>query len=1646
MVRTRVDLAAISSSFPPAPLHPLNRDNYLASIEKLLDGSFDAVFLDGETGVGKTTLIAQFATRNASNTVSLFIAPSSSWTRDYTFIRLELLKQFSFLIDGPAAAREVDPNDDRQLPRLYTRATTIPKLRQTGVFIAIDGLDSVAEDRAEFAEFVFSLLPKNLRPFKFLLSGDPSRYHVASVRNLRRKTLEVLPFAPAESAEYVVSMGGTDTQAVAIHDLTAGMPIRLEGIARLVASGVPLEELTGRRDLQSLGSICELEWERYGPSTEDARRLLAVLVVDRRRATSAHLARVMRQAPKRVAELLGGMPFVAHDPDNDTWRFASEAHLEHASLQLGQLIAQVRSEVVEDMMAEVGDQESQFALPRMLEEAGEYERLLASMDDNWIRGSLKYTRTLSAVQQHLLLGARAAREARQYAQLFRFSLLSSVGHGTESINLIQGEVRVLAALGDIAGALALARSAGLKETRLILLATLAGAAGRSADPILAELREELRATAGEIDWRGQSVRAERVAAELMAVDPALAIKLVREANEEGASIRGTDKIFARLTYSITNGSATGEGQLALGQVSKEGNDVAALVLERHLAVLTEPMSSDVVLGRVSETTDPSEQLLLLRQWCLLNQDRPDAAPAVGAALDLLLREPTTTPSAQALRELAEPLPAIAFSDEVVDLVNRFDELSSGVAHLGPSTEVVRLGLLLAQVESPIDREKAKARISRLSAYAASIQDLASRAECRALILDTVRALDRDMVGEQSGEAFEPMPRELASDLEALIDGTFDHDRTLADTLAPLARGDAQLFEATIARINTQPRRDSAIRATIAALVEGNWQGELMTRLWQWRGQIQNRAERDASLGLLAGWFTSRPRARGDVEAWVPKLIDEAELAVDGLTRARVTGSLVQLLSEGATTGRSKILEQARASLDASLERFDEPWIQQRALLETAWRLAAADPEASLRYVRRAQQLKLEGGIASTDSAYGYIELLLVAIRAFGALIPSGLDNQVEFGQLARAIALVDSPGRAALLWARVAEEYWLVGRTERASELVEQHVRSLLSRVQGGDLRERFVTTMEAAPALYVTSAEATLELIRGLPGEYRDDAVGRISRFLLRRQRSGDPFHVGKRYPARCEYPDLLTALGLCKEMQADWAIFNVIDEVCRVAGALKRERRLTEEQRASLVRRIRGIAADCLPAKNFIQHEGYVVLCDAWLVVLGTKRWVDAEPVLARARTIANIADRAFALSMCGRILYQIDSDRAAQCFEESARVISEMPRGLDQVERYEGIASDAADCDSALAHKALIQAVQGLRGEDASQSAEVMKDVVNIASRLDKRIGESLVQALDNDPSRARAKAELLRAKKSRDIQRELVSGAETSVTETAQRMKDIGWRTLGELNGDAQQPIRVEGTPGIMLALAHTPIRAGIWGFDLLIENFRRLYSKNEMASTLILPSFRATMSAADLMADVIGLTASPSLGEAIARIDAMGSGESILVGPGERAKAEAFIRAWLREDAGQVYIVHDPYFSESELWCTRLLLMERPGAEVVVIGCRRHLGRAGKSDDLEDSYRKAWSREGGSEDDDVTIIAASAPDSGEPIIKDRWIVSDCGGLRLGGSLNGLGGEKEMELSRLTAAEWQTVHQRLSELRSMRQRGTAGRRVEFRSFTV
>lgn len=170
------NLASFSGgAYNPDIENEVKRDNIIQTVENKLKG-LDVLFIVGDEGIGKTTMLHQFIAKHPNNCFTYFIDGKDSSTYSNLAILQSLCNQLCFIGKGHTLEEDIHFNinnftNEDWLKSYFYSEKIRNKPNQTYYFI-IDGLDEISQDRQnDIKELILDELPYDKANFKLLYGG-----------------------------------------------------------------------------------------------------------------------------------------------------------------------------------------------------------------------------------------------------------------------------------------------------------------------------------------------------------------------------------------------------------------------------------------------------------------------------------------------------------------------------------------------------------------------------------------------------------------------------------------------------------------------------------------------------------------------------------------------------------------------------------------------------------------------------------------------------------------------------------------------------------------------------------------------------------------------------------------------------------------------------------------------------------------------------------------------------------------------------------------------------------------------------------------------------------------------------------------------------------------------------------------------------------------------------------------------------------------------------------------------------------------------------------------------------------------------------------------------------------------------------------
>ncbi|MCU1239599.1 MAG: hypothetical protein JWO71_325 [Candidatus Acidoferrum typicum] len=1101
------DVTAVATTLPELPSKQVLRENILSTLDDMFQSGIQLLTVEGAEEIGKTTLLAQFAKRHPTKTISLFIKPMSWFSYDLQILLREMCNQMHFILQG-TELKEDEHTDESYYRQLVFGLARLAARKNADFYFVVDGIEGVP-DEAHAKSAIFGLLPVGVPHIKCLIATRPE-YMLRYIRGrVQHKPYILSGFGLEETFAYFSDLQIDRQFFEELYKISSrGIPGQIASIRRLLEAGATPESLLNELP-EKLPNLFDLEWKTVDQSNEPLLNLLALASQPTPKHSVADLALITRQSPEQARQSLAPLAFVRlPKTDQEVAEFVSDRFRRYVEDRLLPRRPLVRQMAIEYFLQNPETDGALALLPTYLEQAGKLEELVAYLSPEHFSTMVSRSGSLLPVRQSATAGVSTAFRLGRDGDLLRFGIQNAALQEFDGFSTLRSEVRAWMSLGEYAEAVSVAQAAILKQHRLGLLATIARFQKENGLTPKPELLEQISLLYDQVTPEELGKGAVRLASDLMYSRPDLGIKLAERLPAVANDDSVTDWTFARLSVeALVNAQ---KDKVGIDSVSESFRQRIKHPLARQFSVAMSfvlgTYSVNDILAEVQKLSTPSEKIFMLRLWALYTGDRENAAEVIEHALKLVINTSEYAPTAKDVRELATPLPFIKDREKLERLISTFDTQRGVLRTQGPTQDYIQLQLTLAQAQANIDPEGASKRLQEVYLEIRAVKDLEVRTGCTARLMAALPAIDPQNRLQDTSIIAMLVEEEFQKEVDELLGSTAEHVKVTRSMIEVLATSLPNRGMALTESLNAEPRRDRAkldlIKAALSQPLESvpfRFLGAVIDKIVD-VDLVDQAVERILHRAQEADTST----IQASLTELVPFIVRSSKLT-DVVLRRKACGWSAALLARAGDPSyqglKEKIFQVLRStweSMDGGIEKIDSAY--------KLTSLLASDARAeALFYLEKGHELKRDPQLDCGRPVY--ISSLRLAIRAFSGLFASRLETGDDLSNIASAINRIPSLISRVRLWTEVSLRYFKAKRSDDARKTVSQYIQPLLAILEKQDysLWKRAVVT--ASPALYQAHAASALELVNRLPRDWRDVSLDLMVEFVFRRVPPGDPF-----------------------------------------------------------------------------------------------------------------------------------------------------------------------------------------------------------------------------------------------------------------------------------------------------------------------------------------------------------------------------------------------------------------------------------------------------------------------------------------------------------------------------------------------------------
>lgn len=1597
-----LNLAYLAGTEKP-PIDYVKRDAILNQIDKNLETA-DVIIIEGDEGIGKTTILNDFIYNNLDNTISYSVNEFDKYTYTFDSFLEKIYSQIYFYCNGIESELDYDVPIYNSIQGQLRRKI---KNKRIKLYFVLDGLDLLNSREIEKIIPLFEILP--WKKAKFIFSGDKNIIGRLFNQKLIQAHIPVYNFSFHETKEYFKEITINEEELQKLHVMSSkGIPSRLKQLKLLYKNDINfLNDVTSEYN-PTMMNYLEQIWNEIDNSNEVLNRVLSVVAFSDVEIEINIICEVLGINEEELVRNIENISFL-NIMDNRI-NYEIESLRKFSKEKLKEFETETNSSLIAYYEKTQDSDISIFNLPYLYNKARLWEKLTHFFNIETFIHLLDKHQTIVNIHSHFSLGFDASKKSSlkfEEARL-KFALHKSSVKELQKHELWESEIEALIVLGEYEQAIALCNSALLKEDRLKLLAIVAKQRkinNLANDP---DLFDQIKVLYDQIDFSSIREKGFEISGLLIYINLQLAIELVEKVTDNNSVNNTLDYAYAYLTLYATEVNKKSNSQIAdidLINSKIKNNDVQNLT--KALLFLSDEYSFEELINSVNKISKFSQKLFILKNWIKNNSKNKDVYKAIKFTLEEIVRTSgENVPNATSFLEIATPLSDLTNFDEINDLVLLFDAHKNTIDR--PTKSYIQLQLIIAEAVLKINYEIAKDRIYDIFLQIEDLSDLSIKTDCLGFLWLWLVKNDNSQEIENSISSNETIELQTKKNIDLLLKDTAYHFKMIENIISTLIIANPIFVFDIIKKINTENRRDAAFELAIQNYIS--------------KTEIENFDF------LLINKFNREIKNKSIHENLIILIIDkfyfEKEKVIPHITKITKFFNLISSISNIAN--KCYIICHSIKILNFNYENYEERINELLNELYISWNsidilwekietgfLIARDlsdfsKDKAKEYLNFSTDLKQKEAFSSSSIVNTYIKSIKLSIKAFCGITLFKDDLKNDLDLINETLCVLQSTGEKLKLWSELYLKLNTIDKIELGNRIYRNYINPLLSEWSNNNYDlYKTATIVKLSPSLYLYNPATffsdywiKMDIIE------KDIAIKNICAYIFTGLCVDDTVSNNISPLDNLEYSQINDVCTLIEHFDNDFLIFNHISLTIQ---AINKTTNINTNQRDSLKSKLRNIIDTKLPRPNGILHEGYKIVSEAELLSLEKKSDVEWNKLIKRADLIENISDRSFILveladKMNSKTIKQVD------LMERASELIKSIPSVYDKTNRYDITWEIWLNIDRSTGKfkKHLKIALANLLTTKDGEIAGI-RNLVDMAHQQDPLLAEELITMLDDDPARKKLKQPLLARMENKNKIEKARNQNKLLTDLNCDQFQEVFRKNLLDLNEGKRVSKDISETFEILEKASNHSLIEAFDSYVFFIQNAIKRYTLNIKEKDILSSIFSATIENTKL----IGILSSDNISKMKNLYTQKITSESNpIISPGEQQKAATIFTNWFRDNLNDELIIIDPYFTEKELEILKIVQEIKPDCNIKILTSKAkkrnnsYVNTDTNKSINKDIYINHWKSISVEEPLNTKIKIVWDRETFDTPFHDRWLVDPSvkKGLKLGTSFNGFGNKE------------------------------------------
>lgn len=1565
-----LNICGISSTFPEMPNEMISRDSLLEMIESYLEKN-KVLVINGDRGVGLTTILAMFAGRHSQNGISYFCSDFTSLVSNTAIIKANIVEQLDYYVDG------INNQIKREKVVISSLYRIMRKLKQKNqvLYFIFDGFDRFTDGSKEsIRNFLKNIY--NIQNARFLFSGQIDKVKELLPNTETLMSYQILRFEKDAVLDYVKKIipNMSEAEAEIFWSLSKGNAERLSCILDIYTRKKSMDiinELDRRCDENLY--ISDYKYIE-NCSLEKGKFFLALITLSEIPIHKNIITSVLDINKEEYQSIIDYFTnYVISAEDYPQINNRSLRKYLYRTMDSG--VREETENLLITILETEKPEETFYSLPSLYRSTDRQHELVKYLTSEKVQEFLEKRRSQSAINEQCDYGRDASSATNQADVYFRFAVTRSASREIEQNELAETELLALLAVGDVETAYNLSQNVFLLEERLKCLLLIAQRKDILPTDMVEDVLEQITELVNSINFAYIPDKAIDLAQLLLPINFYQALSIIDQIAKVTSDRQRIDKLYTMFSLAYNE-----EGDGNLGDVAK-ADIVATRITDEKLRTLSQTMKGIFceltvaqLLVEIEKLPTDSNKLYFLQFWIPEHKNIDNVGDVILYAVKLIIQaSDISTPKVSLLKEYCKPLSSVS-KDIIEEIIIKLDAITEYIKY--PTIDYVELQLLVIEALSKYDKQRAYSKLEDLYLEISEYQDIDIMIHAKSLLL-----ANYDKLGTPKEMQDVLMPSfQLQKEIEENILKQFEHSayhmKVIEGVIKALICTYPSLIDTVVPSMNTEARRSRAYLLAASVYAEKEHIDTFdANRFLKYVNAVKyDLSDIGTPLKTIIRRLTIWKKDDKKIFSIMKKLSSVFDIIENISIKCYVLSKVYIWGAKHYPT--DTFFQYIKNNLDNTWENIDSPWLKVIIGYEIAKSLSVLSlKQESHEYIKKTNQYRNEQILPNFSCVRAVHASLSMYVHSLGILIRSGLSTEDDMGRFRNILSHYESNGETIVLWGNLALEYYVSGNKEKFSNIVRLYIDKDLSKFSLYDQKK---ILFNISPALYLNAPEQYMQKLSVYDESFKCSCIEHIASFVISQYPYISEVNTknNQNVNRELEYNDVNILIHLMKISPDECFVFNYVDLLTKK----EREqdlRRLSREQRKDMLSSLEEIVKTKFPTQSGIQHQGYQIICEAMLVSCKQQyRSADWESIKNKIETIDNIADKAFLYLQSAN--YIRNTEKRNLFLDNGLRYSMSISGGFDKLNRMDLCLSTTFLSRDKIRTKKVTNTIMDAMLKNENGTYQDYQKIIDIIYENDPQLADQMVEQVDRDIVRLNFKNRLKRhmlSNKKIGIAKDSLQNVISLNEEEQSRFYE---RQLADLIAHRATVRDVNELNPILASIYQGPIMNLV---DAIVYYMENLYQKN-MSLNTIDDMLRQIHEALYCNLRLV-FAISSSTQDKMKRInDVMNrkkeTGYDGMVLAGQDTKGYKYIKEWYTKYHYDVLRIIDPYFHPEDLIIIKQLFDINNSLDVTILTNLKN-----KDASMED-FQMGWNQISSDMTGKMKIIIVRYADNlDKSPIHDRW---------------------------------------------------------------